>query len=175
MTKKQFGIIFTLMALIVCVGVIAARLNSIGFNDPTDLGQLISQGKEEDKDTDKDGEKQTLGSQDSFYGLRSEREQRDALTLEELKSIVENENIAQGEKDIATNKLIEKNMLMNQEGRIEVGVKNQGFEDALCSIEGNKVRIVVKAEEVTEANSSAIQEIAENISGMSDVIIEAKK
>lgn len=66
-------------------------------------------------------------------------------------------------------------MLIDQEGRIEVNVKNQGFEDVLCSIEGNKVRVVVKAEEITDADSSAIQEIAENVSGISDVIIESKK
>ena len=45
----------------------------------------------------------------------------------------------------------------------------------LCSIEGNKVRVVVKADEVTEADSASIQEIAENVSGISDVIIESKK
>ena len=65
-------------------------------------------------------------------------------------------------------------MLINQEGQIEVNVKNRGFEDALCSIEGNKVRIVVRSDELTEADTVAIQEIAENVSGISDVIIETK-
>lgn len=66
-------------------------------------------------------------------------------------------------------------MVIDKESRIEVNVKNQGFEDVLCSIEGNKVRVVVKADEVTEADSASIQEIAENVSGISDVIIESKK
>lgn len=75
MTKKQFGIIFTLMALIVCVGVIAARINKTGLNDPTDFSQVISQqGTEENKD--KDNDKETIGNQDYFYGLRSERTKR---------------------------------------------------------------------------------------------------
>ena len=43
MTKRQFAIIFTLMALIVCVGVLASKLNKDGFNDPGDLGAVLQQ------------------------------------------------------------------------------------------------------------------------------------
>ena len=57
-----------------------------------------------------------------------------------------------------------------------MGVKNKGFEDVLCSIEGgSKVRIVVSSDELTDVETASIQEIAENISGISDVIIEPKK
>ena len=45
MTKKQCGIIFTLLALILCVGVLAAKLNNGGLNDPTDLSQVLSTEK----------------------------------------------------------------------------------------------------------------------------------
>lgn len=175
MTKKQFGIIFTLMALIVCVGVIAAKLNKTGLNDPTDFSQVISQGTEEDKDNEKKDDKETLGTQDYFYSLRSERDQKDAATIQQLTSLKNDVNTSQEQKDLADNELREKTMVIDKESRIEVNVKNQGFEDVLCSIEGNKVRVVVKADEVTEADSAAIQEIAENVSGISDVIIESKK
>lgn len=172
MTKKQFGIIFTLMALIVCVGVIAARLNKTGLNDPTDFSQVLSQqGTDEENDKDKE----TLGSQDYFYSLRSEKEQKDATTMQQLNELIADEQTSQEQKDLATNELLEKTMLVDQEGRIEVNVKNEGFEDVLCSIEGNSVRVVVKADELTEADTASIQEIAENISGISDIIIEPKK
>ncbi|MDB1933237.1 SpoIIIAH-like family protein [Clostridium tertium] len=175
MTKKQFGIIFTLMALIVCVGVIAAKLNKTGLNDPTDFSQVISQGTEENKDNEKKDNKETLGTQDYFYSLRSERDQKDAATIQQLTSLKNDVNTSQEQKDLADNELREKTMVIDKESRIEVNVKNQGFEDVLCSIEGNKVRVVVKADEVTEADSASIQEIAENVSGISDVIIESKK
>lgn len=175
MTRKQFGIIFTLMALIVCVGVIAARLNKTGLNDPTDFSQVISQGTEENKDNEKKDDKETLGTQDYFYSLRSERDQKDAATIQQLTSLKNDVNTSQEQKDLADNELREKTMVIDKESRIEVNVKNQGFEDVLCSIEGNKVRVVVKADEVTEADSASIQEIAENVSGISDVIIESKK
>ena len=175
MTKKQFGIIFTLMALIVCVGVIAAKLNKTGLNDPTDFSQVISQGTEENKDNEKKDDKETLGTQDYFYSLRSERDQKDAATIQQLTSLKNDVNTSQEQKDLADNELREKTMVIDKESRIEVNVKNQGFEDVLCSIEGDKVRVVVKADEVTEADSASIQEIAENVSGISDVIIESKK
>ena len=35
MTKRQFAIIFTLMALIVCVGVLASKLDKDGFKGIT--------------------------------------------------------------------------------------------------------------------------------------------
>lgn len=173
MTKKQFGIIFTLMALIVCVGVIAARINKTGLNDPTDFSQVIAgQDTEEDKDKDKE----TLGSQDYFFTLRSEKEKEDAITLQNLDALIADANTSQEAKDLATNDRLEKTMLMDKESRIEVGVKNKGFEDVLCSIEGgSKVRIVVSSDELTDVETASIQEIAENISGISDVIIESKK
>ena len=153
MTKKQFGIIFTLMALIVCVGVIAARLNKTGLNDPTDFSQVLSQqGTDEENDKDKE----TLGSQDYFYSLRSEKEQKDATTMQQLNELIADEQTSQEQKDLATNELLEKTMLVDQEGRIEVNVKNEGFEDVLCSIEGSSVRVVVKADELTEADTASI-------------------
>lgn len=180
MTKKQFGIIFTLMALIVCVGVLAAKLNKTGLNDPTDFSQVISQGTDEKKDNEKkDNEKkddkETLGTQDYFFSIRSERKQKDDATVQQLNSLINDANTSQEKKDLANNELIEKTMIINKEGRIEVDVKNKGFEDVLCSIDGNKVRITVIADELSEVDSSAIQEIVENVSGISDVIIEAKK
>lgn len=167
MSKKQFGIIFTLMALIAFVGVLATKLNASGFNDPTDLGQLITEGSE--------NEQETLGTQDFFYSVRGDKDKLNATTIKDLNTIINGENTPEEEKALASNELTLKTMLMNQEGNIEISIKNKGFEDALCSIENDKVRIVVKAEEITEADSSTIQEIAENISGISDVIIEPKK
>lgn len=176
MSKKQFGIIFTLMALIAFVGVLAARLNSTGLNDPTDLTQFLLE--EENKDgtkEEKNDDKETIGTQDYFYAIRSEKEQLNAITLEQLNTIINNENTSQEEFDLANNELIEKTMLIDKEGRIEVNIKNKGFEDALCSIEGEMVRVVIAAEEVSDSDSASIQEIVENITGISDVIIEPKK
>lgn len=172
MSKKQFGIIFTLMALIAFVGVLASRLNTAGLNDPTDLTQFLLE--EENSDEKKD-DKETIGTQDYFYAIRSEKEALNAVTLEQLNTIINNENTSQEEFDLANNELIEKTMLIDKEGKVEINIKNKGFEDALCSIEGEIVRVVITAEEVSDSDSASIQEIVENITGISDVIIEPKK
>ena len=83
MTKRQFAIIFTLMALIVCVGVLASKLNKDGFNDPGDLGAVLQQN--DDKTTDED--KETLSTQDYFYNMRAAKDQEDSLYVENLESI----------------------------------------------------------------------------------------
>ncbi|AYE35643.1 SpoIIIAH-like family protein [Clostridium septicum] len=187
MTKKQFGIIFTLMALIVCVGVLSAKLNKNGLTDPTDFSQVLSgdtvadkkddgnkkdESKKEEKNDKKD--EQTLSTQDSFYNIRSEKEQQAAATKQQLNAIIADANTSQQQKDVATNELTEKTMLEDKEGRIELSIKNKGFEDALCFIQGNNVRVIVKANEVSDADNAVIQEIVEDISSISDVIIEKK-
>lgn len=183
MTKKQFGIIFTLMLLIVCVGLLATKLNSDGMlTDPGDLSQVLSQGDKDDankgkkEDTKNKDDKATISSQDQFYALKTEKETQDSGTIQKLEGIIKDDNTSQSEKDIATNELTQKTMKIDNENRIEVNIKNKGFEDVLCFIEGNKVRVVVKATEgVTDEQTNSIQEIVEDVSNISDVIIEVKK
>ncbi|MGL5354051.1 MAG: SpoIIIAH-like family protein [Clostridium sp.] len=186
MTKKQFGIIFTLMALIVCVGVISAKLNSdgqgnfkaTGVIDPSDLSQVLAKDDDESKTDVKPtvAEKETLGSQDYFYSQRSVKDQLNATTTQQLKAITEDVNTSQEKKDLATTELQDRIMIKDKEGRIETNVMSKGFEDVLCYIEGNKVRVVLKVQDpLTESQTSAIQEIVEDVSSISDVIIEPKK
>lgn len=178
MTKKQFGIIFTLMALIVCVGVISAKLNTGGVIDTSDLSQVLANNENEAKTDVKqtDEEKETLGSQDYFYSQRSVKDQLNATTTQKLKAITEDVNASQEKKDLAITDLQDKIMIQDKEGRIETNVMSKGFEDVLCFIEGNKVRVVLKVQDpLTESQTSAIQEIVEDVSSISDVIIEPKK
>ena len=67
-------------------------------------------------------------------------------------------------------------MVKDNEGRIELDVKNKGYEDALCMIEDKKVTVVVKSQSpLQESDSVAIQEIVQNVSNIKDVIIETQK
>lgn len=174
MTKKQFGIILTLMALIVCVGVLSMRLNTQNLNDPTDFSQVISANDDDKKSDDK--EKETISTQDFFYNMRSDKAQEDAKYTEEMKSITNDANASQENKDIANKALIEKTELMNQESRVEQDIKSKGFEDALCNIDSSKVRIYVKVDEdLTKENSAIIQQVVEDITSLKDITITAKK
>lgn len=169
MTKKQCGIIFTLLALILCVGMLAAKLNNGGLNDPTDLSQVLSADKNE-QDTE------ALNQQNYFYQSRSEREQQDSVTIQTLNSIISDANTSKEKKDEATKELTQKTIAKDNEGRIELSIKNKGYEDALCMLQGNKATVIVKSpNSLQESETVAIQEIVQNVSKIKDVIIQVEK
>jgi len=170
MTKKQCGIIFTLLALILCVGMLAAKLNNGGLNDPTDLSQVLSTEKVNE------GDKEALSQQNYFYDSRSEREQNDSVAIQTLNSIISDANTSKEQKDIATKELTQKTMVKDNEGRIELGIKNKGYEDVLCRLDSDKATVTVKSPNSLEENETvAIQEIVQDVSKIKDVIIEVQK
>lgn len=177
MTKKQCGIIFTLLALILCTGVLAAKLNNGGLNDPTDLSQVLSPEtitSENNNETQTDT--QTMNQQSQFYEARSEREQKDSATIQSLNAIISDSNTSKEQKDEATKELTKKTMVKDNEGRIELNIKNKGFEDALCMLEDKKATVIVKSPTgIQEEDSVAIQEIVQDVSNIKDVIIEVQK
>lgn len=170
MTKKQCGIIFTLLALILCVGVLAAKLNNGGLNDPTDLSQVLSSEKVNNQDTE------ALSQQNYFYNSRSEREQQDSVAIQSLNAIISDANTSKEQKEVATKELTQKTMVKDNEGRIELSIKNKGYEDALCRLDSNKATVIVKSASGLQENETvAIQEIVQDVSKIKDVIIEVQK
>ncbi|BCZ46882.1 stage III sporulation protein AH [Clostridium gelidum] len=170
MTKKQCGIIFTLLALILCVGVLAAKLNNGGLNDPTDLSQVLSPEKVNDQDAE------ALNQQNYFYNSKSERDQMDSATIQTLKSQISDENISKEQKVVAQKELTQKTMVKDNEGRIELSIKNKGYEDALCRLDSNKATVIVKSATGLQENETiAIQELVQDVSKIKDIIIEVQK
>lgn len=175
MTKKQFGIIFTLMALIVCVGVLSMKLNENGYNDPTSLEAVLKQNTDNTK-TDAATE-ETLSTTEYFYSMRLTKEQQDEKYVNDMKAITEDANASQESKDIANNALVEKAKMQDQESRVESEIRNKGYEDALCMINDNKtVKVYVKVEDVlSEENSATIKKVVEDITTLTDVDITSMK
>ena len=175
MTKKQFGIIFTLMALIVCVGVLSMKLNENGYNDPTSLEAVLKQNTDNTK-TDSATE-ETLSTTEYFYSMRLTKEQQDEKYVDDMKAITEDANASQESKDIANNALVEKAKMKDQESRVESEIRNKGYEDALCMINENKtVKVYVKVEDVlTEENSASIKKVVEDITTLNDIDITSMK
>lgn len=175
MTKKQFGIIFTLMALIVCVGVLSMKLNENGYNDPTSLEDVLSQNTDNTK-TDAATE-ETLSTTEYFYSMRSTKEQQDEKYVNDMKAITEDANASQESKDIANNALVEKAKMQDQESRVESEIRNKGYEDALCMINDNQtVKVYVKVDDVlSEENSAVIKKVVEDITTLTDVDITSMK
>ena len=175
MTKKQFGIIFTLTALIVCVGVLSMKLNENGYNEPTSLEAVLKQNTDNTK-TDAATE-ETLSTTEYFYSMRLTREQQDEKYVDDMKAITEDANASQESKDIANNALVEKAKMQDQESRVESEIRNKGYEDALCMINDNKtVKVYVKVEDVlSEENSAVIKKVVEDITTLTDIDITSMK
>lgn len=175
MTKKQFGIIFTLLALIICVGILATKVNSTLTSVPGDLSDAVSFNGGEEETSVEDEQTTSTESKNFFYDSRTEREQATASTIENLKNIVEDKNTSKEQREKAQKELTTATSNKENESKIEVSVKSLGFEDALCYIEGDKVRVIVKVKEpLTEKQSVQIQEIATSTSKLDDVIIKEK-
>lgn len=175
MTKKQFGIIFTLMALIVCVGVLSMKLNENGYNDPTGLEAVLKQNTDNTK-SDAVAE-ETLSTTEYFYSMRSTKEQQDEKYVNDMKSITEDANASQESKDIANNALVQKAKMQDQESRVESEIRNKGYEDAICMINDNQsVKVYVKVEDVlSEENSAVIKKVVEDVTTLTDVDITSMK
>lgn len=175
MTKKQFGIIFTLMALIVCVGVLSMKLNENGYNDPTSLEAVLKQNTDNTKNDTSTEE--TLSTTEYFYSMRLTKEQQDEKYIDDMKAITEDANASQESKDRANNALVEKAKMKDEESRVESEIRNKGYEDALCMINDNKtVKVYVKVDDVlSEENSAAIKKIVEDITTLTDVDITSMK
>ncbi len=187
MTKKQLGIICTLLALIVCTALLATKLNKGGLNDPSDLSAaLLTEDSTKETSTDKSSEEKakedeetpTTTNTDFFYEARSEREQKEATTIQSLKSISENQNTSAEQKASATSELQKLTLRQDKQKTIELNVKNKGFDDALCEIseDGTKASIIIKTVNgLSEKEGAEIQEIVQNASGIKEVSIEVKK
>lgn len=175
MTKKQFGIIFTLMALIVCVGVLSMKLNENGYNDPTGLEAVLKQNTDNTK-SDAVAE-ETLSTTEYFYSMRSTKEQQDEKYVNDMKSITEDANASQESKDIANNALVQKAKMQDQESRVESEIRNKGYEDAICMINDNQsVKVYVKVDDVlSKENSAVIKKVVEDVTTLTDVDITSMK
>lgn len=104
------------------------------------------------------------------------RDQQNSSTIQTLNSIISDANTSKERKDEATKELTQKAMTKDNEGRIELSVKNKGYEDCFCRLDSNKATVIVKSStELQETDTVAIQEIVQDISKIKDVIIQVQK
>lgn len=166
MNKKQAGIILTLMALIICTGILAAKVNGpIGDVGTTDLSALKNL-----KDT------KPTSKSDYFTYAKAEKEQTQTRAIQTLKGIIDDKNTSKENKDKATAEFTKLTTDQKHANSIELSLKGKGYDDAICLIENNQARVFVKSKEkLTQKQTNQIQEVIVGISQIKDVIIEAKE
>ncbi len=101
-----------------------------------------------------------------------QKEQTRAQNKDTLLEIINNANISETQKQEAVNSMISMTDVAEKETAAEILLEAKGFQDAIVSIDGESVDVVVNTAELTEAQRAQIEDIVIRKTGVSaDAII----
>jgi stage III sporulation protein AH len=167
MNKKQAIIIVALVVLIACAGVLASMANNPLYVDVKNgANSAISFNNSS-----------TKGSTTDFYAAtKLNRDNQSAQTMQNLKSIMDDTNVPQQSKTDAAKKFTDVTDASNKEMRIEAVLKTKGFDDAICFVEDNKVRIIVKSKDpqLTDKQTKLIKSVVLDETKINNMEISVK-
>lgn len=165
MNKKQGVIIVTLLALIVCAGVLATRLRS-----PLYVNGVTKPSSAATESTDKST------ASDYFEETKLTRDQKNVETLQTLKALADDKGVSQANRDDASKKYTMLAMNNNYESKIETTLKSKGYDDVICSVEDSSVRIIIKGKDkLSDKDTREIKDVVLSISKIKNVEIEVKQ
>ena len=101
----------------------------------------------------------TSGTVSEMSGAKMQKEQTRAQNKETLLEIINNANISDTQKQEAVNSMISMTDIAEKETAAEILLEAKGFEDAIVSIDGESVDVVVNTAELTEAQRAQIEDI----------------
>lgn len=114
----------------------------------------------------------SAGTTSELSGAKLQKEQTRAQNKETLLEIINNANISETQKQEAVNNMISMTDVAEKETAAEILLEAKGFNDAVVSIDGDSVDVVVNTEELTEAQRAQIEDIVIRKTGVSaDAII----
>lgn len=87
------------------------------------------------------------------------REQVRAQNKETLQGIIDDENLTDAEKQSAVDQLVQMTQVAEQEAAVETLMASKGFSESVVSLDADSADIVVKADELTDANRAQIEDI----------------
>lgn len=100
-------------------------------------------------------------------GAKLQKEQTRAQNKETLLEIINNANISETQKQEAVNSMISLTDIAEKETASEILLEAKGFEDAIVSIDGDTVDVVVNTTELNEAQRAQIEDIIVRKTGVS--------
>ena len=108
----------------------------------------------------------------TLSGAKLQKEQTRAQNKETLLEIINNANISESQKQDAVNSMISMTDVAEKETAAEILLEAKGFADAIVSIDGDSVDVVVNTTELTEAQRAQIEDIVIRKTGVSaDAVI----
>lgn len=184
MNRKQAVIIVTLLVLIVCAGVLATKVNSPLYVSDTDLvnsNTSTSNSTSSTNSSDNNVANATNAtnatsstSSNYFADARLTREKSNAQTIATLKSIIDDKNASQANKDSATQQSINISTASSNATKVENMLKGKGYKEALCTINGDKVSVVVKsdAQKLSDVQQREIRDVVLSVTNLRNIEIE---
>ncbi|MFU0823806.1 SpoIIIAH-like family protein [Clostridium sp.] len=170
MNKKQGVIIVVLLALIVCAGVLATKLNAdldyVAGNDITNGKDAISLN---------DSSKNTSSS-NYFEESQIIRDNDAAQALQNLKALIDDEHTSKEDRAELSKKYTNLALATTNQSQIETILKSKGYEDVLCYVQDNKVTVIVKSsKKLSESQQKQIQDVVMDVTQIRDVEIQLKE
>ena len=101
----------------------------------------------------------SAGTISALSGAKLQKEQTRAQNKATLLEIINNANISETQKQEAVNSMISMTDIAEKETAAEILLEAKGFNDAIVSIDGDSVDVVVNATELTEAQRAQIEDI----------------
>lgn len=100
-------------------------------------------------------------------GAKLQKEQTRAQNKATLMELINNTNISETQKQEAVNSMISMTDIAEKETAAEILLEAKGFDDAIVSIDGDGVDVVVNTTELTEAQRAQIEDIVIRKTGVS--------
>ncbi|MCX4338705.1 MAG: SpoIIIAH-like family protein [Lachnospiraceae bacterium] len=108
----------------------------------------------------------------ALSGAKLQKEQTRMQNKETLLEIINNANISETQKQDAVNSMISMTDIAEKETAAEILLEAKGFDDAIVSIDGESVDVVVNTTELSEAQRAQIEDIVIRKTGVSaDAIV----
>ena len=99
------------------------------------------------------------GAETTVAQAKVTREQVRAQNKETLQGIIDNTNLSDAEKQSAVDQMVQMTQIAEQEAAIETLMASKGFSEAVVSLGADSADVVVKADELTDANRAQIEDI----------------
>lgn len=133
----------------------------------SDNGEVVVDDK--DKETSAPGEAvlvSTTTTPDFFASSKLAREQTRSINKEDLMAIVNSASLTDKAKEDAVNKILEMTAISEKENATETLLEAMGFSDAIVTIEGELVDVVVNAATLNEQDIAQITDIVKRKTGV---------
>ena len=164
--KKNQIIIATLAVMIAVAGYLNYSGKLFGDTDSGTTQEDLETGTEDIESNDSEVEGTpgeavlTSGTAETTVAqAKVTREQVRAQNKETLQAIIDNTNLSDAEKQTAVDQMVQMTQIAEQEAAIETLMASKGFSEAVVSLDTDSADVVVKAEELTDANRAQIEDI----------------